>query len=330
MSDESGHLEHPLVRSYRELLCIERGASAEELQQAYRSMAKVYHPDAARNEENEVFLKIREAYEVLTDAGRIHSLNEKYLKGHFAQRCVDHLELKVGSFFGHRFVRISDRNNDPDVYDWTMDRPRMTITEKARSYYKTRTESVISILDDPKLDLMEVIFAGCIEQVDERRLVEAFRKKDFTALPWFVLNNEGICHFLDGRYEEALLCYDVLNRRVGQNIVFLFRLGLCHEILAFRDGIRVGGKILPVANHFHKATRYYRQAIRIGANRVYAPQQCLSVRKTLADMLQSGGRRWQSWLVWRRLKRIDPQSVEADKMLQQTKPRIAGLLGTGK
>ena len=54
--------------------------------------------------------------------------------------------------------------------------------------------------------IVEVIFAGRFDAADEQRLYEAFHRRDFDSVPWFVLNNEGMVHFLERRYEAALAC----------------------------------------------------------------------------------------------------------------------------
>ncbi|OIW04273.1 hypothetical protein TanjilG_00833 [Lupinus angustifolius] len=53
-----------------EVLQIKQNASAMEIKAAYRSLAKVYHPDSLvrRSESNErVFIEIHDAYETLSD-----------------------------------------------------------------------------------------------------------------------------------------------------------------------------------------------------------------------------------------------------------------------
>jgi curved DNA-binding protein len=57
-----------VARDYYEVLGISRDASAEEVQQAYRKLARRHHPDVNKNPEaEERFKEINEAYQVLKD-----------------------------------------------------------------------------------------------------------------------------------------------------------------------------------------------------------------------------------------------------------------------
>ena len=54
---------------YYKLLDITKPSSADEIKKAYKKMALKFHPD--RNPEGtEIFRKVTEAYEVLSDVGR--------------------------------------------------------------------------------------------------------------------------------------------------------------------------------------------------------------------------------------------------------------------
>ncbi len=56
-------------KDYYKTLGVERNASAEEIKKAYRQLAKKYHPDLNRDDENaaQKFKEVNEAYQVLSD-----------------------------------------------------------------------------------------------------------------------------------------------------------------------------------------------------------------------------------------------------------------------
>jgi molecular chaperone DnaJ len=55
-------------KDYYKILGVSQGASYEEIRKAYRSLAKMYHPDVCKQQDAEaIFLEVSEAYEVLAD-----------------------------------------------------------------------------------------------------------------------------------------------------------------------------------------------------------------------------------------------------------------------
>ena len=59
-------------KDYYKLLGVERSAGEDQIRKAFRKLARLYHPDVAKNkkEAEEKFKEINEAYEVLGDADK--------------------------------------------------------------------------------------------------------------------------------------------------------------------------------------------------------------------------------------------------------------------
>jgi tetratricopeptide (TPR) repeat protein len=172
-------------------------------------------------------------------------------------------------------------------------------------------------LDNPAYDSIELVFGGKFSVADEERIREGFEGPKIGQLPWVVLNNKGILEFLDGRYDDARRSYEELNRRIPNNIIFLYRLGLCHAILAFQNTTRsFWGKILPNPKHLKSALDSLRKAILIGESREVGKQKCVTIRKTIAEILEKIGKVAESKKMWKQIKDMQPRSKEAVFKLQ--------------
>ena len=94
-------------RDYYEVLGVSKGASADEIKKAYRSLAKKYHPDLHpdnREEAEAKFKEISEAYEVLSDPEK-RSLYDQY--GHAG----------VDGSFGAGGFNMNDFTHGDDLND---------------------------------------------------------------------------------------------------------------------------------------------------------------------------------------------------------------------
>ncbi len=61
-------MEHTMARDYYEVLQVARGANKSDIKQAFRKLAREYHPDVSQHADAEArFKEINEAYEILSD-----------------------------------------------------------------------------------------------------------------------------------------------------------------------------------------------------------------------------------------------------------------------
>ena len=153
---------------------------------------------------------------------------------------------------------------------------------------------------------------------------KGFKGTDLGGLPWIIINNSGILKFLEGDFESALNSYAELNERIPLNIIFLYRLGLCHGILAFLNQKHsLFGRNRPDPTHLKEAIKYFQEAIHIGESRSIGKQKCLTIRKVLADILEKAGHSKLAREVWRQIVDLQPRSLEAAYKLR---PGILKLL----
>lgn len=323
------YIEHPMIKAYRELLNVGPKTSSDNLRKAYRSLAQIYHPDKnSDNDTSSVFMKIKEAYEILSNPKAMASLNHSYLNDKCMEKCIHELNLNFGSFFGHRFFTPSNLPVLPPNRLLGMGVASYTFEDTYKSYtVYNRLEGNRSILDDASLDFAELVFAGTLSQDDLDTLRTAFRKRDFSILPWYMINNEGIVHFLNRDYDGATITYEILNDRLSDNIIFLYRLGICYEIAAFNHSrLQLFGEKIPNRHFVKAAIRCFKQAIRVGESRVDTPQKCMTVRKTLADLLETIGRKRRALIMWHQIQEMEPSSTEARTRVNAAKHTFTGFL----
>ncbi len=91
-------------RDYYEVLGVEKSASTDEIKQAYRKLARLYHPDVTKENPKvaeEKFKELSEAYEVLVDPGK----RQRYDAGGFSGVETD---FGPGGFNWQNFTHAGD------------------------------------------------------------------------------------------------------------------------------------------------------------------------------------------------------------------------------
>lgn len=311
------------MRAYRELLQVAPGASSEELKKAYHKMARAYHPDLNTSPGSaDEFQRVREAYEILLDPIRVRELNQGHLRARLFNDVVDGLAISYGAFFGYRAFAPSgsrverrlrlgqERSGESDV----------------DAFGAGALEMESSILDSAAFDAIEIVYAGQFSVEDEARLNSGHDGRHVRSLPWVVLNNQGLLHFLDGDLERARRCYEELNARIPKNILFMYRLGLCHVLLGFKNTRRDWlGRRRPDRTQVDAGLKLFKQWLALGGTRPVGKQDCLVIRKFLADVYDKLGRRRAARREWRAILERRPNSLEALWKVKGLKPARAAL-----
>jgi hypothetical protein len=313
--DKSRGRISPTVKASLELLAVNQDATLTELKKAYHRLALLYHPDRnPRPEAAHEFQKVTEAYELLCDGPRVADLNRRHLREKLHRQVIDGLEITFGSFFGFRLFDLPGgaREGDPELLTGKSAASKRSPGEKRDSIPWLKTEESNSILDHAAYDSLEVVYAGRLSSQDEEQLKGGFDGTQLAQMPWVVLNNQGILHYLEGDLKGARKCYHELCLRVPNNIVFMYRLGLCHVLEGFKSPQRTFfGQIKPDRIKVEKGIEILKACIRLGEERTFGRQKCLVIRKVLADVYDRTGQGRKARKVWQSIYEVDRHCAEA-------------------
>ncbi|RLB41411.1 MAG: hypothetical protein DRH12_08230 [Deltaproteobacteria bacterium] len=99
-------------KDYYKILGVSRETDSKEIRNAYRRLAKKYHPDKAGPEAKDQFQDVQEAYEVLSDPEKRSSYDRMLWEEEHGIRIHRRPPIyDSGPWRGRRFCRFSRRNN---------------------------------------------------------------------------------------------------------------------------------------------------------------------------------------------------------------------------
>lgn len=347
----------PTVRASQELLGVDSTAGPGELKKAYRRLALLYHPDRNPGEGAPAeFQKVTEAYELLCDPLRVSELNRRYFRERLHRPVVEGLRITFGSFFGYRIFDFAQSAGQAGTHLLRLEARQDSAGASSR-HGRSRDEEEAasagsaadawlpieennSILDNSAYDALEVVYAGRLNAQDEEQLKRGLEGERLVSLPWVVLNNQGLLRFLDGDIKGSRKCYHELCERIPNNIIFLYRLGICHILEGFKTPRRtLLGGLKPDRIKIEKGVELLRHCLKLGEERTVGRQKCLVIRKTLADVFEKTGRHREARRLWREVFADDPACAEAAfkvagveeaaRIVKRKNARSSGALGTG-
>lgn len=297
----------PTVRASLELLGVGAHATQSELKKAYHKLALAYHPD--RNPDKQAaqeFRKVTQAYELLTDPLRVNELNRKYMTERLHAPVIEGLSITFGSFFGYRLFQTEPLNSTLQLQG----KGGKEAADEKKTWGPVEENN--SILDNAAFDALEVVYAGKHNLEDELAVKGEVDSKKLVHLPWVVLNNQGLLKFLDGNIKASGECYRKLCERIPNNIIFMYRYGLCLILDGFQNpkttllGLRKPDRI-----KIAKGLELLNHCVKIGEERSHGRQKCLVIRKVIADVNEKIGEARAAKRIWKTIAEEDPQSIEA-------------------
>jgi curved DNA-binding protein CbpA len=305
----------PTIRASQELLGVNQDATGADLKKAYHKLALLYHPD--RNPSSEAaseFRRVTDAYELLTDPLRVAELNRRYMTEKLHAKVVEGFDVTFGSFFGYRHFSAKPKSASAGktLLTGKDSGPRHKLADTETDFWAPVEENN-SILDHPAFDAIEVVYAGSFSKSDEEAVKGEVDGRKLVHLPWVVLNNQGLLKFLDGDLRKSAKCYRELCERIPNNIIFMYRYGLCLILDAFQDPRRtLFGTKKPDRIKIEKGLALLEACVKLGEERPVGRQKCLVIRKIIADVKERIGQSSGAKKLWRSILNLDPSSIEAN------------------
>jgi len=356
--------EPPALTQARHVLGVGRKASDRLVKRVYRTLAMRYHPDRYKgplspDEVKQRFGMCADAYDLLRDESRRDDAERQLARALNEPFVVGRRVFWLGSLYGiRRYMPYQDVRAITD--------PKRLLTSKAQPDLDDRPETEArsigvrgSILEEPFADAFMIYWGGkrhdaplpgCDESPEALFDHGFFRRTEggMDDLPWIRANELAVFHFLNRNFDRSVEEMRRANRMVKENIVFLYRLGVCLEAQAAQpkyDRQRRARRKL----QWEAILLYEKVCMPLllkrkmpneaGFDVPAPPESQLTVLMQLADAYAHMGPLWwgKARRIWRRVRRIDPECYEARAKGRRLplatlvgSVRVAGLLTGGR
>lgn len=142
--------DESIVTTHYEILGVSKNATADEIKQAFRDKAKIYHPDVSKAPNaQEQFIKIAEAYNILRDS-RIRADYDRFLDG-------------------SKFTSNRTQNQRYSQTNQNFERARQRVREQAEMYAVISLDELLNTLLGIALDSGKSFLMG-----DKNRIKTTF------------------------------------------------------------------------------------------------------------------------------------------------------------
>ena len=351
--------EPPQLTHARVILSVGRDASEADIKTQYRKLAMAWHPDRHQGKPTQQEATQRTelytgAYNLLVRSDKRQQAGDEFGKALEHPFVVGERVFCLGSLYGTRvFV--------PDLADFQAitDSGRMLTSgghdEPACPAPSARPPAIHgsrhSIMESQLADDLETFYAGnIVGRKNAALLQDAFENRargGLDDLVWIRGNDMAVAHFLNREFREAERIFEDINERVADNIIFMYRLGICIEAALADAGNRTKDPTR-WQQGMEKAICLYLTCLDLLALRResyrgepgqeqevarHDPESMLTVMMQLADAHEQIGDKRRARELWLGIQKIDPSCYEAGvrvrRLAKDLSPwrRLLGLLG---
>ncbi len=326
--------EPPQITSARAIIGLGRNATSDEIKNRYRQLSMRWHPDKHMGKctEKEAAVRFRlysTANELLSKESSQIKANADFQKALEEPFIVGDRVFCLGSLYGTR-IFIPKESKGPAITDPSKllggSKSPFTVSFSElqnKQYFGIRS----SIMESSFADTLEMFYGGKVSGAEnDNLLVDAFVRKQeggLDDLVWIRDNELGINDFLNRDFRSAAGKFSAINSQVRENIIFMFRYGVCLEAMAAEPIFKQSqpemwqksmGKAINLyekcLNQLESRDISYPEYEEV-RNRWHDPTSLLTVMMQAADAYNQVGKKDSARKLWHKVRSIDPNCYEA-------------------